>query len=179
VVTRFEKACLYERAFSVDLQAEFGFRFWRTGMKHFFSLLGLAVSLTLLVAQPAATQVMSYGDAVEAWAQACGADVEKFCSKVSPGTDEFASCIAQNASASCQAATAQFLANKDARLAAQAAVPDKCAFDLGRFCKGQKQGDGRLLRCLTEPAKLPKLRKSCSQALNDAGWLEPVAVRAQ
>lgn len=148
-------------------------------MKRFSSLFGLATGLALLVAQPAAGQVMSYGDAVEAWAKACGGDVEKFCSKLSPGTDEFAACIAQNASASCQTATAQFLANKDARLAAQAAVPDKCAFDLGRFCGGQKEGGGRLLRCLTEPAKLPKLRKSCSQALDDAGWLEPVVIPAK
>ncbi len=148
-------------------------------MKRFLCLLGMATGLALLVAQPAAAQTMSYGDAVDAWAKACGADVEKFCSKLSPGTGEFAACIAQNASASCQAATAQFLANKDARLAAQAAAPDKCAFDLHRMCQGQKEGGGRLLRCLTEPAKLKRLTKACSQALDDAGWLEPVATKAQ
>lgn len=148
-------------------------------MKFAVSLSALAVGLSFAIAQPAAAGTMSYGDAVETWAKACGADVDKFCKTLSPGTPDFGACIAANASASCQAATAQFLANKDARLAAQAAAPDKCAFDLGRFCKGQKEGGGRLLRCLTEPAKLKRLTKSCSQALDDAGWLEPVVVPAK
>lgn len=146
-----------------------------------FKTLCYALCLTALsgVIYPAAAQTVSFGDAVETWAQACRADVEKSCKNIRPGSGKLASCLQSKASSSCKSATAAFASNMQARLAAQEAAPELCAFDIKQFCASQGTGQARKLHCLMRKDNFRRLATPCKQALQAAGWLDQISTKVQ
>lgn len=128
---------------------------------------------------PAAAQTMSFGDSVGLWAQACRTDVDKSCKGIRPGSGKLASCLQAKGSSSCKSATATFIANMDARLAAEQAAPELCAFDVKQFCASQGTGQAKKLHCLMRPDNFRRLMTPCKQALQAAGWLDQISTRAQ
>lgn len=137
--------------------------------------LALCLAASSFITHPAAAQTMSFGDSVGLWAQACRADVEKSCKSIRPGSGKLASCLQAKASSSCKSATAAFIANMEARLAAEQAAPQLCAFDVKQFCASQGTGQARKLHCLMRRDNFRRLTTSCKQALQAAGWLDQIA----
>ncbi|MGI9402393.1 MAG: OmpA family protein [Rhizobiaceae bacterium] len=123
-------------------------------------------------------QTISLGEAVAEWAGACGADVERSCSKMNHGSSGFQSCIQQNGSQACQAATSAFNANLQARYAAQAEAPQICRTDVQRFCSNFNPGQARVLRCLMRPENLRAASPMCRNTLEAAGWLDTISIRS-
>jgi OmpA-OmpF porin, OOP family len=146
------------------------------------SKIGVTFSAILLcffwMAGVAASQTVSLGEAVEVWANACGADVERSCNTMNPGAPGFAACLQQNGSPACQTATAAFTANLEARFAAQASAAQICRSDVQRFCSNFRGGGARILRCLMRPENLRKASRRCRDTLASAGWLDTVSIRS-
>lgn len=137
-----------------------------------------SVFIVLCISSVASAQTISFGDAVSGWAQLCGADVEAHCKGIRAGDGRLAGCLQQKASPACKRATIAFAANMKARLTAQRAAPELCEFDVQRHCASQKQGQARVLRCLMRSEHFRTLQKPCKQALEAAGWLDEISVRA-
>jgi hypothetical protein len=123
----------------------------------------------------ASAQTVNFGDAAQAWADNCKADVAKACKGIRPGQQGFLACLEQKASPQCQSATAQFLANMNARFEAQKAAPGICRSSIQRFCSNFKAGSARILRCLVRPNTFKEIDIPCQKAITNAGWLEHIA----
>jgi hypothetical protein len=132
-------------------------------------------SVLALSSLPAMAATMNLGDAVAQWSQACAPDVKSVCKGLRPGDGAFRQCLTQKGSPECQAASAAFLANMEARFAAQAAAPGICKSAINKFCSNFQAGSARLLRCLIKPETFRKIDMSCKSAITDAGWLEHIS----
>lgn len=152
---------------------------WRKGMRFKTICLALCLTASSFITHPVAAQTMSFGDSVELWAQACRADVEKSCKSIRPGSGKLASCLQAKGSSSCKSATAAFITNMEARLAAEQAAPELCAFDVKQFCASQGTGQARKLHCLMRRDNFRRLTTPCKQALQAAGWLDQIATKVQ
>lgn len=124
------------------------------------------------------SQVLSMGETVANWANACQADVEASCSKVGPGSGKLIGCLQQRASAGCKSASSRFSPSVQARLDAQAQAPRLCKNDVERLCPNFKVGNARILRCMTRPENFRQATRSCKDGLKNAGWLDQVSIRS-
>ena len=124
---------------------------------------------------PAMATTMNMGDAVVQWSQSCAPDVKSVCKGLRPGDGAFLACLSQKATPQCKSATAAFLANMDARFAAQAAAPRICKSAINKFCSNFQAGSARILRCLIKPQTFKKIDLSCKGAIEDAGWTEQIS----
>ena len=124
---------------------------------------------------PAMAATMNMGDAVVQWSQSCAPDVKGVCKGLRPGDGAFLACLSQKATPQCQTATSTFLANMDARFAAQKAAPGICKSAINKFCSNFQAGSARILRCLIRPETFKKIDLSCKGAIQDAGWLEHIS----
>lgn len=135
---------------------------------------GLAITLPVAVS----AQTISFGDATEAWASSCRADVEAHCKTMNPGGGQMAGCLQQNGSPACKAATVAFAANLEARLAAEAKAAEICRSDIKRFCSNFNVGEARVLRCLMQPEHFREASLPCKNTLSEAGWLDQISMRS-
>ena len=74
----------------------------------------------------------------------CAGDVQKFCADIKPGGGAILKCLRDNEadlSAECKAAGKEM--KKELR-----GAHDACKADLEKFCKDEKAGKGRKIRCL-------------------------------
>ncbi|MDR6955863.1 hypothetical protein J2X65_005246 [Ancylobacter sp. 3268] len=136
--------------------------------RHIFGLAALALVVS---AGGASAQTMSFADAGDLIAKACGASIERFCARDDIGTGKVASCLEQNKKdvpAQCFSALQAAEAGTAARLAAQKATFGLCQDDARQFCKGVKPGDANLLDCLLASSKV--VSNACRQGLANAGW---------
>jgi hypothetical protein len=124
---------------------------------------------------PAMAATMNFGDAVVQWSQSCAPDVKSVCKGLRPGDGAFLACLTQKGSPQCQTATAAFLANMDARFAAQKAAPGICKSAINKFCSNFQAGSARILRCLINPQTFKKIDLSCKGAIKDAGWTDQIS----
>ena len=88
----------------------------------------------------------------------CTADIQKFCSTVKPGPGAIVKCLLgheSELSPECKAAGREI--KKEMR-GAQAA----CKADIEKFCKDEKPGKGRKIRCLKKHAA--ELSPECTAA---------------
>jgi hypothetical protein len=139
--------------------------------------IGIA-ALLLMTAQPGSSQTMSFGDAVEVWALACGKDVDTYCKGVKVGNNAMTDCLAGKASPICQSATAAFIGNMNARFAAQAQAQKTCRNDVKRLCSGIREGQARVLRCLMRKANFKAASVPCKNTLQAAGWLDNISKKS-
>lgn len=133
----------------------------------------ILVILSLTVPQLASAQTIGYAEAVRELTAACGADIEKHCGDVRPGGGAIKACLAKNAnqiSGKCTQTFENVFALLEKRAAAQAAVPEICRADAQRLCSNFRQGNARILRCLTRSDNVRKVTNKCNQAITDAGW---------
>jgi hypothetical protein len=128
------------------------------------------IALAILIAAPASAQTISYSQAVDELAKACGADIGKYCKGINLGNG-MVECMQKNdsrVSQNCKVTFAATMASLNKRAAAQAAVPQICSGDIKRLCKEYDPGNGRILRCLLKFGD--KVDAACNQAITDAGW---------
>jgi hypothetical protein len=137
----------------------------------FSTILVLGGVLLGLPLQTASAQTMSYTDAIDAFAKACGGDIERHCKTVPLNEGKLFACMRSNEaklSGNCKATVATTVASLDRRTAAQDGVLQACQSDLKRLCKEYDRGNGRFLRCLLKFEQ--KVSAPCNQAITDAGW---------
>ena len=136
----------------------------------YWKTIAAGIALAILAAAPASAQTISYAQAVDELAKACGADIGKYCKGINIGNGMMA-CMQKNearVTQNCKATFAATMASLNKRAAAQAAVPQICSGDIKRLCKEYDPGNGRILRCLLKFGN--KVDAACNQAITDAGW---------
>ncbi|MCG6856987.1 MAG: OmpA family protein [Salaquimonas sp.] len=126
----------------------------------------------------AADSTVSFGDAAATWSNACRADVEAHCNTENPGGGKLAACLKQYGSPACNAATAAFGANLNARIAAEGRAQEICRSDISRFCSNFNAGDARILRCMMQPEHFRAASVPCKNTLAAAGWLDTISIRS-
>jgi hypothetical protein len=132
----------------------------------FFALLFLIGGIGTAIAQ-----TLSYADAIDQLAAACGGDLRKYCKGVELGGGRLKACLDANQarmSAPCQQARMMVYTSIARRAAAQRDIGDICDADIARLC-GTSHADAHLVECLlsVSPAAISP---PCNQAFTDTGW---------
>jgi len=131
----------------------------------------IAAVAVLSGAVTASAQTISYAQAFDQLAGGCGADINKFCSKVNLGGGRIGACLNQNAakvSAKCRTTWNEVRASLDRRVGARNVVVQACDADRRRFCPDVVAGDANLIDCLALARR--RVSASCNQAITDAGY---------
>ena len=139
-------------------------------MRERFGVIAAAMAIVLSVAGGARADTISYADAITELAQACGADIKKFCKGVNLGNNQIQNCLGQHAakvSPTCTSTLASVIASIEQRQQAQAVAFKVCASDAATLCRGI-HGDEHILQCLLKTTKIDNGK--CNQAITDAGW---------
>lgn len=119
----------------------------------------------------AIAETMSYAEAIDQLAAACGADVQKYCKGVELGGGRLKACLDghQNVlSPRCQQTRAVVYASISRRVAAQRDIGDICGADIERLC-GTSHADTHLVECLLSVSPVA-MSPQCNQAFGDTGW---------
>jgi len=127
------------------------------------SLLILASLALACVSGPVAAQGI-----VETVEKGCAAEIESFCSQVSPGEGRMLACFyahEDKLSGQCQYALYSASAQLDQAVSALNYVATQCQDDLMKHCAEVQIGEGRVLECLR--ANADSVSPACTQAVND------------
>ena len=111
--------------------------------------------------------VMAQG-IVETVEKGCAAEIENFCSQVSPGEGRLLACFyahEDKLSGQCQYALYSASAQLDQAVSALNYVATQCENDLMTHCADVQIGEGRVLECLR--AHADSVSPACTQAVND------------
>jgi hypothetical protein len=98
----------------------------------------LAVSVVLLLAGIASAD------------EACGGDVEKFCSNIKPGAGRVSRCLEEHESQLSPTCQAKVEADKAKVKALIIEFTEACQSDVAQLCPGVAPGGGRLVKCLSK-----------------------------
>jgi hypothetical protein len=131
-----------------------------------FGVCLLTLGWILLLVNPA----MAQQDLIESVVTGCKAELEKYCSNVTPGEGRVLACLyAHNdkLSGRCEYALYDAAIQLQRAAAALAYVANECGADLRRHCVGVEAGEGRLLDCLQK--KDTEVSNRCKQARKDVG----------
>ena len=134
-------------------------------MKPTFITVILLVFLTPLVNGAAAEQ-----DLLQSVADGCKAELETYCTKVTPGQGRILACLyahGDKLSAKCEYALFDAAVQLERAVAALGYVANECDADLEKLCRSVEAGEGRLLQCLEKNEAQVSLR--CKQALKEVG----------
>jgi len=118
----------------------------------------------------AVSPVMAQQNLIETVANGCKAELEKYCSNVTPGEGRILACLyAHNdkLSGRCEYALYDAAVQLERATAALAYVANECGADLRKHCAGVEVGEGRLLDCLLK--KDAEVSSRCKQARKDVG----------
>jgi hypothetical protein len=105
---------------------------------------------------------------VETVQTGCAAEIESFCSQVSPGEGRLLACFyahEDKLSGQCQYALYSAAAQLDQAVSALNYVATQCEDDLITHCANVQIGEGRVLECLR--AHADSVSPACTQAVND------------
>ena len=105
---------------------------------------------------------------VETVEKGCAAEIESFCSQVSPGEGRMLACFyahEDKLSGQCQYALYSASAQLDQAVSALNYVATQCEDDLMKHCAEVQLGEGRVLECLR--ANADSVSPACTQAVND------------
>ena len=111
--------------------------------------------------------VMAQG-IVETGEKGCAAEIESFCTQVSPGEGRMLACFyahEDKLSGQCQYALYSASAQLDQAVSALNYVATQCENDLMTHCADVQIGEGRVLECLR--ANADSVSPACTQAVND------------
>jgi hypothetical protein len=130
-----------------------------------------AILFLIGVIGPSIAQTMSYADAIDQLATACGADLQRYCKGVELGGGHLKACLDANqgkVSARCQQTRLEVYASIGRRIAAQRGIGDICSADIARLC-GVSPVDANLVTCLLSTAP-SAISPACNQVFTDTGW---------
>jgi hypothetical protein len=135
-------------------------------------LIGLFVFLTGFVQFCSAqAQTVSYAEAADRLAVACGKDIDEYCRGVNLGSGRLKNCLSQNRdglSAECKDTYTQIFTLIEKRAQAHTAVLKLCEVDIRKLCSGVAKGDGQVLECILTASA--GVSRRCNQAIVDAGY---------
>ncbi len=120
----------------------------------------------LLVVNP----VMAQQGLLETVVNGCKAELEKYCSNVTPGEGRLLACLyayEDKLSGRCEYALYDAASRLERVVTALAYTANECSSDLKQYCAGVAAGEGRLLECLQKNDA--KVSKRCKQARKDVG----------
>ena len=126
----------------------------------------LVLGAILLVINP----VMAQQSLLETVANGCKAEIEKYCSNVTPGEGRVLACLyayEDKLSGRCEYALYDAASRLERAVAALSYAVSECSSDLKQYCAGVAAGEGRLLECLQKNDD--KVSKRCKQARKDVG----------
>jgi len=116
------------------------------------------------------TPVMAQEGLVESVVTGCKAELEKYCSNVTPGEGRVLACLyayEDKLSGRCEYALYDAAAQLERAVAALSYVVNECSSDLKQYCAGVAAGEGRLLQCLQKNDA--QVSQRCKQARKDVG----------
>ncbi len=131
-----------------------------------FGICLLTLGWLLLLVNPG----MAQQSLVETVANGCKAELEKYCSNVTPGEGRVLACLyahGDKLSGRCEFALYDAAVQLERAAAALAYVSNECGADLRKHCSGVAAGEGRLIDCLMK--KDAEVSNRCKQARKDVG----------
>jgi OOP family OmpA-OmpF porin len=135
-------------------------------------LVGLFFLLpNFLQSETAQAQTVSYAEAADRLAAACGKDIDEYCRGVNLGSGRMKNCLSQNRdglSADCKETYTQTFMLIEKRGQARAAVLKLCDIEVRKLCSGVAKGDGQVLECILTASA--GVSRKCNQAITDAGF---------
>lgn len=116
------------------------------------------------------TPVMAQQTLVDTVANGCKAELEKYCSSVTPGEGRVLACLyaySDKLSGRCEYALYDAAVQLERAVAALSYAVNECSTDLRKYCASVEAGEGRLLECLQKNDA--QVSKRCKQARKDVG----------
>jgi hypothetical protein len=123
-----------------------------------------------LPVESAHAQSLSYAEAADRLAVACGKDIDEYCKGVNLGSGRMKNCLSQNRdslAAECKETYTQTFALIEKRGQARAAVLKLCDIEVRKLCASAAKGDSQILECIMTASA--GVSRKCSQAITDAG----------
>jgi hypothetical protein len=114
--------------------------------------------------------VMGQEGLVESVLTGCKAELEKYCSNVTPGEGRVLACLyayEDKLSGRCEYDLYDAAAQLERAVAALSYVVNECSSDLKQYCRDVAAGEGRLLQCLQKNDA--QVSQRCKQARKDVG----------
>ena len=131
------------------------------------AILSMAAAAALLVAGPAAAEESAAEESLMDYVQsACQADLDKYCSQVTPGEGRLLYCVAAHEdklSGQCSYALYEAATLLVALADSVANVAAACEPDIESLCGAVEAGEGRILSCLE--ANKDKASQACKDAV--------------
>ena len=128
----------------------------------------IAMTLTTLLLMFAGSAAMAQDTLIEFLVEACEADLEQYCSQVTPGEGRLLHCMAAHEdkiSGRCEYAFYQAATLLEQLSAAITYVAMECKTDIETHCGDIPAGEGRILACLSENEGA--IAESCKKAIAD------------
>jgi hypothetical protein len=116
------------------------------------------------------TPAMAQQSLIETVANGCKEELEKYCSRVTPGEGRVLACLyayGDKLSGRCEYALYDAAAQLERSVAALSYAVNECSADLKKYCAGVEAGEGRLLDCLQKNDA--QVSSRCKQARKDLG----------
>ena len=131
------------------------------------AILSMAAAAALLVAGPAAAEESAAEESLMDYVQsACQADLDKYCSQVTPGEGRLLYCVAAHEdklSGQCSYALYEAAALLAELAESVENVATACEPDIESLCGAVEAGEGRILSCLE--ANKAKASQACKDAV--------------
>ena len=128
----------------------------------------LAVVAASFLALTAGSGVAMAADLVTDLETGCKADIEKYCSQVTPGEGRLLACFfahEDKLSGQCEYALYDASARLERAISDLNYVATECETDIKTHCGNVEVGEGRILECLN--AKPEVVSAPCKQAITD------------
>ncbi len=116
------------------------------------------------------TPAMAQQSLIETVANGCKEELEKYCSRVTPGEGRVLACLyayEDKLSGRCEYALYDAAVRLERAVAALSYTVNECSADLKKYCSGVAAGEGRLLECLQKNDA--QVSNRCKQARKDVG----------
>jgi len=107
---------------------------------------------------------------IEKGKQGCAADLETYCSSVTPGEGRLAFCLTAHAdkrSAACDSALAVARSEAETLITELNQSIEACSPDVAALCSGTEPGEGRIAQCLADQRDM--LTEACGQVVDVVG----------
>jgi hypothetical protein len=131
-----------------------------------FGICFLTLAAILLFVAP----VMAQQSLIDTVANGCKAELEKYCSTVTPGEGRVLACLyayGDKLSGRCEYALYDAAVQLERAVAAISYAVNECSADLKKYCAAVEAGEGRLLECLQKNDA--QVSSRCKQARRDVG----------
>ena len=131
-----------------------------------FGICFLTLGVILWFVAPATAQQ----GLIETVANGCKAELEKYCSNVTPGEGRVLACLyayGDKLSGRCEYALYDAAVQLERAVASLSYATNECSADLKKYCGGVEAGEGRLLECLQKNDA--QVSNRCKQARKDVG----------